>query len=78
MDVSDDLMFDRFHAPDRELHMRTWRSLNIVYPKANVVEMVKGLDREEFTEFARIIMISLPVSSVSDMRRRGMVCSRFI
>ncbi|KFZ10611.1 hypothetical protein V501_05114 [Pseudogymnoascus sp. VKM F-4519 (FW-2642)] len=30
-------------------------------------------DRELHMQFARIIMISLPVSSVSDMRRRGMM-----
>lgn len=78
VDVNEDLMFDRSPAPDRELHMYTWRSLNRVYPKASIVEMVKGLNREEFMEFARIIMISLPVSSVSDMRRRGMVCPQYI
>ncbi|OBT60562.1 hypothetical protein VE03_09846 [Pseudogymnoascus sp. 23342-1-I1] len=40
---------------------------------ASIVEMVKGLDQEEFMEFARIIMVSLPAASVTDMRKRGMM-----
>jgi hypothetical protein len=75
VDVNEDRMFDLLPAPDQDLHMRTWRSLNIVYPKASIVEMVTGLNREEYMEFARIILAGLPISSVREMRRRGMVCS---
>ncbi|KFX95809.1 hypothetical protein O988_05605 [Pseudogymnoascus sp. VKM F-3808] len=73
VDVNEDRMFDLLPAPDQDLHMRTWRSLNIAYPKASIVEMVTGLNREEYMEFARIIMTGLPTSSVREMRRRGMI-----
>ncbi|KFY44907.1 hypothetical protein V495_03211 [Pseudogymnoascus sp. VKM F-4514 (FW-929)] len=73
VDVNEDRMFDLLPAPDQDLHMRTWRSLNIVYTKASIVEMVTGLNREEYMEFARIIMTGLPTSSVREMRRRGMI-----
>ncbi|KFY22608.1 hypothetical protein V493_06484 [Pseudogymnoascus sp. VKM F-4281 (FW-2241)] len=73
VDINEERMFDLLPPPDPELHIRTWRSLSRVYSKASIVEMVRGLDREEFMEFARIIMIGLPVTSIADMRRRGMM-----
>lgn len=78
VDVKEERMYELLPAPDPELHVRTWRSLNRAYPRANIVEMVTGLDREEYMEFARIIITSLPETSIVDMRRRGMVCSQII
>ncbi|KFY56804.1 hypothetical protein V496_06649 [Pseudogymnoascus sp. VKM F-4515 (FW-2607)] len=72
VDVKEERMYELLPAPDPELHVRTWRSLNRAYPKANIVEMVTGLDRE-YMEFARIIITSLPATSIVDMRRRGMM-----
>lgn len=78
VDINTDQIFELLPAPDPELHTRTWRCLNKVYPTASIVEMVTGLDRDEYMEFARIIFTSLPVASVAEMRKSGMVCVAFI
>ncbi|OBT84101.1 hypothetical protein VE02_06996 [Pseudogymnoascus sp. 03VT05] len=73
VEINEDQVFHHVPAPDGELHLRTWKTLGKVHDSTSIIEMPRRLDREESMEFARIVMISLPATSIADMRRRGLM-----
>lgn len=60
-------------ALDRPLHVRTWRALERIHPRASIAELVRSLSQEEFMELARIMVVSLPLTTIHQMRTNGFV-----